>query len=214
MEWIYWATLIIVLIVSSIYASKREKIEQAKLDKFLKKYGYTFTEAIYGDHHRRLSKGFDLLLKDNSGEIVNLIWQDGKEIDLVIFDYVYYRSSGTDGGSSKYTYRAAYVELDDKTNPQFNLKPEKLLQKAKQLLFDDIDFEEHPTFSSSYSLEGEDEKAIRRLFNRNVMDFLVKNKGYCIESRRGCFLIYNADLYDYEKLRTDALHIKRHLFAS
>lgn len=75
--------------------------------------------------------------------------------------------------------------------PNFSLEPERLWTKFSELAFGkDIDFKDHPDFSSKFYLRGEDEEAVRRFFHENVITYLETNPIVHVESQRNKLLIY------------------------
>ena len=75
--------------------------------------------------------------------------------------------------------------------PNFSLEPEKLWTKFSELTFGkDIDFKDHPAFSSKYYLRADDELSVRRLFNDSLTGFLETHALAHVESQRSKLLIY------------------------
>lgn len=75
--------------------------------------------------------------------------------------------------------------------PAFSLEPERLWTKLSELAFGkDIDFRDHPDFSSKFYLRGEDEEAVRRFFHENVISYLETNPLVHVESQRNKLLVY------------------------
>lgn len=54
--------------------------------------------------------------------------------------------------------------------------------------FQDIDFDNHPEFSRSFVLKGENEQAIRHFFDTKMLELFAKRKKSCVESRPGVFI--------------------------
>ena len=59
--------------------------------------------------------------------------------------------------------------------------------------FKDIGFDEHPEFSKSFALKGEDEPAMRNFFDREKLDFFAQRKEAGLEADH-TFLIYIREL--------------------
>lgn len=75
--------------------------------------------------------------------------------------------------------------------PNFSLEPEKLWTKLSEVAFGkDIDFKDHPAFSSKYYLRAEDELSVRRFFAEILISFLQSHKITHVESQRSKLLIY------------------------
>jgi hypothetical protein len=58
--------------------------------------------------------------------------------------------------------------------------------------FQDIDFESHPRFSSSYLLRGSSEYKIRKLFTDEVLAFFENEPGLSVEGCSQQIIIYRA----------------------
>jgi len=65
--------------------------------------------------------------------------------------------------------------------------------EAREDGFKDIGFDEHPEFSKLFALNGDDEPAIRNIFDREKLDFFAQRKEACIEADH-TFLIYIREL--------------------
>jgi hypothetical protein len=90
----------------------------------------------------------------------------------------------------------------------FNLHPENLFEKFKQLLGnEDIDFDDYPVFSKNYSLRAENKEIVVLNFPKELVEFIGSKKGVNIEARKNSILIYdkNANYVDLYEL---ALSIK------
>ena len=81
------------------------------------------------------------------------------------------------------------MESDSLRLPNFKMRPEHFFDKVGAAMgFQDIDFDEHPEFSKSFVLQGEDEQAIRAFFDTEMLEFLAQRKGSYIESAPGVFI--------------------------
>jgi hypothetical protein len=115
------------------------------------------------------------------------------EVDLVLFDFEYDLSTAGDQHPEDNISTMCVIRSPRLNLPQFTLRPENLWQKVFNR--DDIDFSDHPAFSSRFlltGLEGEDEK-VRAVFNAGLLRHLEKKKGICIEGYRDTFLYYRLD---------------------
>ncbi|HTE30077.1 MAG TPA: SulP family inorganic anion transporter, partial [Chryseolinea sp.] len=75
--------------------------------------------------------------------------------------------------------------------PAFSLEPERLWTKLSEIAFGrDIDFKDHPVFSSKYYLRGEDEQAIRKFFSEQLLAYLETHPVMHVESQRNKLLVY------------------------
>ncbi len=75
--------------------------------------------------------------------------------------------------------------------PNFNLDKEGILSKMLQTVgYKDINFEHFPRFSEHYLLKGRDEKAIRALFNDELLTFFEIHDEFSVECKFDKILIH------------------------
>ncbi|MEP6736200.1 MAG: SulP family inorganic anion transporter [Chryseolinea sp.] len=75
--------------------------------------------------------------------------------------------------------------------PGFSLEPERLWTKFSELAFGkDIDFKDHPDFSSKYYLRGENESTVRSFFNETLVRYIETHPVVHVESYKNKLLIY------------------------
>lgn len=75
--------------------------------------------------------------------------------------------------------------------PDFALEPERMWTKFSELSFGkDIDFKNHPEFSSKYYLRGEQEGAVREFFSESLIGYLETHEDIHIESHNNKLLVY------------------------
>jgi hypothetical protein len=97
-------------------------------------------------------------------------------VKAAIFDYRYTVGGGKN--SQTFNQSVLYFEPPNLNLPFFSLRPEHLLHKLIEAFgYQDIDFGNHPTFSSKYLLRGPDEPALRNLFNDALLGFYEMNQG-------------------------------------
>ena len=134
-------------------------------------------------------KPFHLFSKGWSRKIKNLMEGEANKVELAIFDYQY----TTHGGQHQQTHRQSLLFIrSPKLNlPDFSLRPENVFHKIGSAFGDkDIDFETHPIFSKSYLLRGENEAAIRGLFNNELLNFIQSQQKICIEGSGDQIIFY------------------------
>lgn len=118
--------------------------------------------------------------------------RDGREV--AVFDYSYV----TGAGKSQTTWQqtVVHVRAPGLALPAFVLRPEHVAHKIGGMFgYQDIDLENDPAFSGQYLLRGEDEAAIRALFDADVRGFYGRHARSCTEA-------VGADLFFW---RTDRL---------
>jgi hypothetical protein len=100
-------------------------------------------------------------------------------------------SQGAGMAQEDLVYTVIHLSDLDIQVPNFSLEPEKLWTKFSELAFGkDIDFKDHPVFSSKYYLRAEDEHRARRFFRGNLIGFLEAHSLAHVESQRNKLLIY------------------------
>lgn len=183
-------TLIVIavaLVPAFIWAIAREaRIRTESLGKVAAELGMEFSatqdEAI-------LEKLQDLPLFNlgHNCAMSNVMSAETDFADLAVFDYSFSTGSGQHTQNSSHTVFAMISET--LSLPVFSLRPEKLSDKIKELLgSQDIDFDDHPKFSKSYVLQGENEEAIRSFFDYQLLEIFAQRKGVFLESAPGVFM--------------------------
>jgi hypothetical protein len=131
---------------------------------------------------------FSLFNKGHSRKMKNVMKAKTEVANLAIFDYRYTTGGGKSSQTHLHTVFA--MESDSLNLPRFTLRPEGLFDKIGAAIgFQDIDFDDHPEFSDSFVLTGENEQAIRRFFDMEMLESLAQRKGIYVESVPG-LLIY------------------------
>ena len=134
-------------------------------------------------------KPFHLFSKGRSRKIKNLMEGEANKVELAIFDYQY----TTHGGQHPQTHRQSllFIHSPKLYLPDFSLRPENVFHKiGGSFGYKDIDFETHPIFSKSYLLRGENEAAIRGLFNNELLNFIQSQQKICIEGSGDKIIFY------------------------
>jgi len=134
-------------------------------------------------------KPFHLFSKGWSRKIKNLMEGEANKVELAIFDYQY----TTHGGQHPQTHRQSllFIHSPKLHLPDFSLRPENVFHKiGGSFGYKDINFETHPIFSKSYLLRGENEAAIRGLFNNELLNFIQSQQKICIEGSGDQIIFY------------------------
>ncbi|WP_340156278.1 SulP family inorganic anion transporter [uncultured Winogradskyella sp.] len=108
-----------------------------------------------------------------------------------------------------------YMTLD-KNIPKFTLDREGFLEKVYALAgYKDIPIQEHSDFNKRFYLLGENETAIKSLFNDEITHFFESNPYYHVESNGKCLLVFSKErlastkevkaLFDYGKRLKQAI---------
>ena len=132
---------------------------------------------------------FHLFSQGRSKKISNMLHGETEQGELAIFDYRY----RTGGGKNSSTYRQSVLYLSSPSLdlPHFELRPEGVLHKIVGAFgYQDFDFARHPKFSKTYVLRGENERAVRELFEDEVLEFFEGEAKVCIEGGGQQLLFY------------------------
>lgn len=139
------------------------------------------------------------LLKDfqlyHSGRITNILEKKAGfyESNIQIFDYHY--STGSGDSETNYDQTVFFIQSKKLSLPEFYLTPEFFLHRiGRHLGIDDIDFQEHPTFSKEYWLKGEDEDRIRTEMSDSVLRFFTIEKDWHLEGNNYFMILYKKDV--------------------
>jgi len=135
---------------------------------------------------------FRLFTEGHSRRITHLVQGQANEIDLKIFDYRYTTGGGRNASAHRQSVlllRTPHLSL-----PAFMLRPEGLLDKIGAVFgLRDMDLDDHPDFSKHYVLRGQDEEAVRRLFDADVLDWYGSRRGVSTEGAGQELVFYRAD---------------------
>jgi len=198
-----WLALIagVILLVAVIILMVRhfEKKRTAALSVIASEIGLAFS-ATQDDNLLAGMQDFSLFNKGHSRKMRNVMKAEGETTTLAIFDYQY----TTGGGQHQHCHSQTVISLEsDSLNlPCFTLWPEGLLSKLGAMIGgQDIDFVEHPEFSKSFVLKGDDESAIRDFLDVEKLDFLAERKGAYMETGSNRFVYFRGKRRKPEQIR-------------
>lgn len=134
---------------------------------------------------------FRLASVGRAQRVRNVIFGDAGATELAIFDYQYTVGSGKSTKTKRQT--VMYMCNQGQRFPSFLLRPEGFFDRLGSMLgFKDINFEEHPEFSSAFVLNGQDEAAIRKLFTPDLMDYFMQHRDMTLEAQDGKMIFYRS----------------------
>lgn len=164
-----------VLVVALIIGHKRALERTRQLASVASLLGWQFSEVATMNWLPNLEK-FALFNQGHSKNITNAMYGEIDGVKSAAFDYHYVVGGGKN--SQTFNQSVVYFEPRNLNLPFFSLRPEHLFQKLISAFgYQDIDFGNHPTFSSKYLLRGPDEPALRNLFNDALLGFYEMNQG-------------------------------------
>jgi hypothetical protein len=181
------AVALVGIVILSVRAQQKRRAALAELAEQL---GLDF-EPEGGAWAAAELAGLRLFNQGHGRQTLNLMRGRINREEVAVFDYLYV----TGGGKNRSTHRqtVAAFALGGRSLPRFELRPETVFDKLGAALgFQDIDFPEHPDFSARYLLRGEDEPAVRELFDGQVIEALEGVRGICVEGAGSWLVVYRA----------------------
>ena len=190
--------ILFLLITLAIYSYYRNKKWVEALAQYAQEKGYRFSrqrDDSLRDTFQAL--GLELFQRGHTRRLTNHISGSHRQTSFDLFDYRY----TTGSGKYSHTHLQTVIAFDaiGENNPAFILRPQGLFDKlAEKFGKKDIDFELYPEFSKKYHLTGNDENAIRSVFNSSLIDFFqnvtdIKERcGWIVESDGKRLVIYRS----------------------
>ncbi len=173
--WIIFVAIVALVVVTFFWQRFNEKKRTRAWQEVAQELGMEYL----GDSGDILSRyGYlRVLRKGRSQRMGNVVSADAGDVRITIGDL----SFRTGSGKNRRTHRRTICVLrtDAMDVPLCYLRPEVGLLDSLGSLFggQDIDFQEDLEFSRAYVLQGEDEPAIRELFNADVRAWFTERAG-------------------------------------
>lgn len=172
-----------------VFAIKREKQRSENWKQMAKDIGFDFADK---DNSYILKYNFFKTFSTGSSrKAKNVMTGKNGDIGITVMDYEYSTGSGKNRRTHHYT--VCIFEKQGLALPNCYLRMQIAFFDFLGKVFggQDIDFVEDPEFSKSFVLQGDDEKAVREVFNDNVRrGFLdYKGKNFIFEGNNDLFLI-------------------------
>ena len=182
--------IIVVVVLAIVTAVVMEKRRREGLRRVADELGLDFQEKLPGPPGPGLGR-LHLFNVGHTRRAKNALSGRYGNADVVLFDYRY----STGHGKHRRTHHqtVAAFRLPEARLPLFALRPENVFHKIGSALgYQDIDFDRFPDFSSSYLLRGENEPAVRELFNDNLLMFFENRTGLCVEGGDDWLVVYRS----------------------
>lgn len=201
--------VLVLMFLFFLFSRHLENKRSKALQQTASSLGFSFEENPTYDY-----EALDLILfhTGRPEKLYNLMRGKKGFLPLEIFDYNY----TVGAGKHSLTYRQTVVLATlDKNLPEFTLGPEGFFHKVGELLgYNDIDFDQHPTFSKSYLLRGDDETTIRTLFTPKVISYIEKIPyAITVEAFENKIAYYSATVRIKPKKMTEFIEEASHLFS-
>lgn len=174
------AALVGLAVFLIIYNNRKEKERTLALQQTAGKLGWSFAATAPLNMIAGLER-FTLFNQGHSREIKNFMYGQAQGVKAAVFDYIYITGSGKNRQAHFQT--VVYLEPVNLQLPVFSLRPETFMYKMLTAFgYQDIDFGQRPEFSRQYILRGQDELAIRQVFNDRVLSFFESYPGTCLDA--------------------------------
>jgi hypothetical protein len=206
------AVVIVILLVTWYFNRQRTQA----LKSLAASLSFTFSEKGDDSLMGQMSV-FHLFSQGYGRRITNVFTGKFNLVPVTLMDYKY----TTGGGKDSHTWNQTVMVMDcEKLQlPRFILHPENIFDKIGSVFGrKDINFDTAHVFSKRYFLRGDDETAVRGLFNARVLGYFEQHTGLSMEcdglrliyyrtSKRivpdklQAFLQEGYELYDFFKVR-------------
>lgn len=179
------ALLLLVVVVAGLVQVRR----QGNLRRSAERLGMEFLKK--GERYESLGLDALPLFARNdkravSGRPSHVLRGDLGGREALVFDFYPQRRGRRRPGQTLACFRV------DPSLPELLLAPENVGHRlAERLGARDIDFPEHPEFSSAYHLEGADEQAVRTFLGHGGrIELLARHPGWNVETAGGWLVVY------------------------
>lgn len=191
-----WAVLVLIIFIWIARATAKKRREA--FQKIARQRGLTFSARL--DVMPDALKDFTRFADRRGGVITNVIRGSAETVDVMLFDHRYLTGKGhsmTGRTQTVAVYRSDRLHL-----PVFFLYPQGIISRMfRRLDVRSISFAARTAFDDAYSVRGEDEEGIRKIFRDSVFSYLEKKHGLTIEGRADRLLYCRAGVL----IKTDEL---------
>lgn len=189
--WIIVAVVLIIVIPLAVMAVLKNERRRKQIRAALEQMGYVVTDV-------HVDVDLEPFAISRLGDRGVIDWRGFRfQVDdalVTVFDYMVYSWAGRRGKQTmtKSDIQTVLLFESERLNlPVFALRPETLGAKIRNALGQqDIDFDQHPDFSSAYVLQGPDESQIRAFFTKEKLDFFAHTRGLAVEGFGQKLLFY------------------------
>jgi hypothetical protein len=184
------AVVIVAVVIGLVVAHRNEQERGRQFQALADEMELQFHPTGSADIMAALSH-LRLFNRGRGRRFTNMIAGQTDDLQLALFGYRY----TTGGGKNSQTHNQSVITFWSPRLhlPEFELRPEHFFHRIGRVLgYQDINFPEHPNFSSTFLLRGPDETAIREFFNPQRLAFLEQMAGISIEGCGDRLIIYRA----------------------
>ncbi|HSK18926.1 MAG TPA: hypothetical protein VK912_07285 [Longimicrobiales bacterium] len=160
-----------------VLVKRAERERTAALQAAAVRLGWTWRGEVPSTAIPDLDR-FELFTQGRRRTLTNLITSPAGDPRALLFDYAY--TTGGGNSQSRHNQTVFYAVSDGMQLPRFSLRPQHFFHSiAKAFGYQDIDLEKRPTFSDMFVLRGDDEAAVRTVFDDAVAEFFESHAGVC-----------------------------------
>ncbi|MBR4571681.1 MAG: hypothetical protein IKO19_13565 [Candidatus Riflebacteria bacterium] len=183
-----FAVIVVAVIITIVIKQKKENERKQEIDDYCKK-----NNLIYSESAKNIpsgAKNFKLINIEGRNYYAEMSGVQG-DYHFSIFDYIY--ETNTRKSHQEHSFTICVLSCDNIKMPQFFARDENSIIDTLGELFggQDIDYDEDPTFSDKFVLQGKSEPLVREFFNSKVRASFVKNhkEAYQYEGDQDCLMI-------------------------
>ena len=186
----FWALFIGLAVFLIIYNKRKERERTQSLQQLAVTLGWSFAADAPLNMIAGLER-FTLFSQGRGKQIRNFMYGQAQGVKAAVFDFIYITGSGKSQQTHYQT--VVYLEPANLALPMFALRPETLFHRMLSAFgYQDIDFGQRPEFSKQYMLRGQDELAIRQVFDDRVLAFFEGYSGTCVDAGGNQLFVYRA----------------------
>jgi hypothetical protein len=171
-------------------AIKKERERREAMRRVASTMGFTYAEKLGAEDVAPIVGELPLFNRGHSKKAPSVLTGQTVGRAVTVLDWQF----TVGGGKNSHTYQQTVVVFPEVGGlPDFEAAPENFLHRIGQVFgYQDIDIESDEEFSKAVLLRGDDEAAIRRVFNANVRGLMRQEAKLSIESRGGRLAIYRS----------------------
>jgi len=198
--------LVAVIVIGSAWTSKKRR---EALEALADEMGFDFDKSGGTAEHWK-SSGFKLFSR-GSKRCRNAMTRRIEDVDVCVFRYSYTTGSGKNRSTTSQSVVALTTPGLDL--PRFTCEPEHFFHAIGEMFgMQDIDIDHRPEFSKQRRLTGEDEAAVRELFDRDrVVEFCLANPKMTFEGQGNRLVAYERGrtqrIGDYRAFAENAMEL-------